>query len=436
MTRSTEELLMAKEKNVPRGVSNIHPIFAKEGKGAILTSIEGKDYIDFAGGIGTLNVGYSPGKVVDAIIDQCNKYLHTCFTVVMYSTYIDLAERLNSLTPGNFPKKTMFVNSGAETVENGVKIARHYTKRPGVICFEQGFHGRTLLGMSLTSKVKPYKFGFGPYASEIYRMPSAYCYRCSFGMEYPSCGLACAGHLEDFFVSTMDAEHIAALIIEPVMGEGGFIVPPHDYFLKLQEICRKNGIVYIMDEVQTGICRTGKLFASEHHAVEPDIILMAKSLAAGLPLGAVTGRAEIMDSPHAGGLGGTFVGNPVACRAAMATLDLIMEQNLIEKGLLLGEKIMKTANKWIEKYKIIGDVRGLGPMIGFELVKNRKTKEPASDETRKIIAMCREQGLLIISCGMFSNVIRILTPLVITDDQLAKGLSILEKAIEKADREL
>jgi len=436
MTRSTEELLAAKEKNVPRGVFNIHPIFAKEGKGAILTSIEGKEYIDFAGGIGTLNIGYSPKKVVEAIIDQSESYLHTCFHVVMYGPYIELAERLNSLTPGSFSKKSMFVNSGAEAVENGVKIARYYTGRPGVICFEQGFHGRTLLALSLTSKVKPYKFGFGPYASEIYRMPSPYCYRCSFGRNYPSCELACAKHLEDFFISNADAEHIAALIIEPVTGEGGFIVPPKDYFLQLHEICRKHGILFIMDEVQSGMGRTGKLFASEHFSVEPDIILMAKSLAAGLPLGSITGRAEIMDSPHIGGLGGTFSGNPVACRAALAVLDLIKEENLLERAQQLGEKISATLTGCMEKFKIIGDVRGLGPMIGMELVKDRRTKKPAVDETKNIIASCREDGLLVISCGMYSNVVRILAPLVISDDQLNRGLAILEMAIQKADQNL
>ena len=436
MTRSTEELLAAKEKNVPRGVFNIHPIFAKEGKGAILTSIEGKEYIDFAGGIGTLNIGYSPKKVVEAIIDQSESYLHTCFHVVMYSPYIELAERLNALTPGSFSKKSMFVNSGAEAVENGVKIARYYTGRPGVICFEQGFHGRTLLALSLTSKVKPYKFGFGPYASEIYRMPAPYCYRCSFGRNYPSCELACARHLEDFFISNADAEHIAALIIEPVTGEGGFIVPPRDYFLQLYEICRKHGILFIMDEVQSGMGRTGKLFASEHFSVEPDIILMAKSLAAGLPLGSITGRTEIMDSPHIGGLGGTFSGNPVACRAALAVLDLIKEENLLERAQQLGEKISATLTGCMEKFKIIGDVRGLGPMIGIELVKDRRTKKPAVDETKNIIASCREDGLLVISCGMYSNVVRILAPLVISDDQLNRGLAILERAIQKADQNL
>jgi 4-aminobutyrate aminotransferase/(S)-3-amino-2-methylpropionate transaminase len=436
MTRSTEELLAAKEKNVPRGVFNIHPIFAKEGKGAILTSIEGKEYIDFAGGIGTLNIGYSPKKVVEAIIDQSESYLHTCFHVVMYGSYIELAERLNALTPGSFSKKSMFVNSGAEAVENGVKIARYYTGRPGVICFEQGFHGRTLLALSLTSKVKPYKFGFGPYASEIYRMPAPYCYRCSFGRNYPSCELACARHLEDFFISNADAEHIAALIIEPVTGEGGFIVPPKDYFLQLYEICRKHGILFIMDEVQSGMGRTGKLFASEHFSVEPDIILMAKSLAAGLPLGSITGRTEIMDSPHIGGLGGTFSGNPVACRAALAVLDLIKEENLLERAQKLGEQMSATLTGCMEKFKIIGDVRGLGPMIGIELVKDRRTKKPAVDETKNIIASCREDGLLVISCGMYSNVVRILAPLVISDDQLNRGLAILERAIQKADQNL
>jgi 4-aminobutyrate aminotransferase/(S)-3-amino-2-methylpropionate transaminase len=343
---------------------------------------------------------------------------------------------LNALTPGSFSKKSMFVNSGAEAVENGVKIARYYTGRPGVICFEQGFHGRTLLALSLTSKVKPYKFGFGPYASEIYRMPAPYCYRCSFGRNYPSCELACAKHLEDFFISNADAEHIAALIIEPVTGEGGFIVPPKDYFLQLYEICRKHGILFIMDEVQSGMGRTGKLFASEHFSVEPDIILMAKSLAAGLPLGSITGRTEIMDSPHIGGLGGTFSGNPVACRAALAVLDLIKEENLLERAQKLGEQMSATLTGCMEKFKIIGEVRGLGPMIGIELVKDRRTKKPAVDETKNIIASCREDGLLVISCGMYSNVVRVLAPLVISDDQLNRGLAILERAIQKVDQNL
>jgi len=436
MARTTEELLAAREKNVPQGPFNIHPIFAKEARGETITSIDGKEYIDFTTGIGTLNVGHCPESVIEAVSDQAGKFLHTCFHVVMYEPYIELAEKLNALTPGDFPKKTMFVNSGAEAVENGVKIARYYTKRSGIIAFEQGFHGRTLLAMSLTSKVKPYKFGFGPFAPEVYRIPYPYCYRCRFGLAYPGCELACVRHLEDFFINNAGAEQTAAVIIEPVTGEGGFIVPPKEYFPRLQEICRKNGIVLIADEVQSGIGRTGKLFASEHFGIEPDIILTAKSLAAGLPLAGITGRAEMMDAPHVGGLGGTYGGNPLACRAALAVLEMIEKNNLLKKSRALGAKIENALNKWKQRYKIIGDVRGLGAMMAAELVKDRKTKEPAEEETKAIVSQCREDGLLTLSCGNYGNVIRILAPLVITDEKLEKGLSILENAIRKADESL
>ena len=436
VSSNTETLLKAKKKNIPRGVFNVHPIFAREGRGAVITCIDGKEYIDFAGGIGTLNAGYCPNSILQAVSEQIEKYLHTCFHVIMYEPYVALAEKLNTITPGDFRKKTMFVNSGAEAVENGVKIARYYTGRPGITAFDQGFHGRTLMGMTLTSKVKPYKFGFGPYAPEVYHMPFPYCYRCKFGLTYPSCQLACALYLEDFFINYIDAEHVAAVIIEPVAGEGGFVIPPKDYFLKLQEICKKNEIVLIIDEVQSGMARTGKLFAIEHFSIEPDIILTAKSLAAGFPLGGVTGKAEIMESPHIGGLGGTFGGNPVACKAALAVLDMIESESLIEKSHMLGKKIVSLLDSWEEKYNIIGDVRYLGAMIGLELVRNRNTKEPAADETKKVIALCREQGLLMLSCGTYSNVLRILAPLVITDVQLEKGMAILENAIKKVNESI
>jgi len=436
MARSTDELLQAKEKNVPRGVFNIHPIFTEEARGETITSIDGDEYIDFCAGIGTVNVGHCPGPIVEAVRDQAGRYIHTCFHVVMYEPYIELAEKLNALTPGDFPKKTMLVNSGAEAVENGVKIAKYATGRAGVIAFEQAFHGRTLLGMSLTSKVKPYKHGFGPFAPEVYRMPYAYCYRCKFGLTHPDCNLACAEHLEDFFINNAGAEQIAAVIIEPVAGEGGFIVPPKDYFPRLAEICKKHGIVLIVDEVQSGIGRTGKLFAIEHSGVEPDIMLTAKSLAGGLPLGGVTGRAELMDAPHVGGLGGTYGGNPLSCRSALAVLEMVEKEKLIEKAQKVGEKIETALTEWQGRREIIGDVRGLGAMMAAELVKDRKTKEPAAEATKQIVTQCREQGLLTLSCGNYGNVIRILAPLVISDEKLEKGLSILGDAIEKADESL
>ncbi len=433
MARTTEELLAAREKNVPQGPFNIHPIFAERARGETITSVDGKEYIDFTTGIGTVNVGHCPETVVEAVTDQAGRFLHTCFHVVMYEAYIELAEKLNAVTPGDFPKMTMLVNSGAEAVENGVKVARYFTGRSGVIAFEHGFHGRTLLAMSLTSKIKPYKLGFGPFAPEIYRMPYPYCYRCAFGLKHPECGLACAERIEDFFINNASAEQTAAVIIEPVAGEGGFIVPPKDYLVRLRETCREHEIVFIADEVQSGIGRTGKLFACEHFGVEPDVLLTAKSLAAGLPLAGVTGRAEIMNAPHVGGLGGTYGGNPLACRSALAVFDMIEKDNLLVKSAALGKRLRDTLNEWQQKYKIIGDVRGLGAMMAAELVKDRKTKQPAADETKAIVEQCREEGLLTLSCGNYGNVIRILTPLIISDEKLEKGLAILEKAIKQAD---
>ena len=421
-----EELLKLREKHVPQGVFNVLPMFVSEAKGAVLKDVEGKEYIDFAGGIGVENVGHCTTKVVDAIKSQAEKYIHTCFHVVMYEPYIELAKKLNEVTPGDFPKMTMFANSGAEAVENAVKIARYYTKRPAVIAFENAFHGRTLLGMTLTSKVKPYKWGFGPFAPEVYRMPFAYCYRCPYGKTYPSCNLRCAEALNDFFINQVAADQVAAVIAEPVQGEGGFIVPPKGYFKRVQEICKENGIIFIMDEIQSGMGRTGYLFASEYFEVEPDMILSAKSLAAGMPISAVTGRAEVMNAPHVGGLGGTYGGNPLSCVAALAVFETIEEENLVEKSKKLGEEVRLAFEKLQEKHPIIGEVRGLGPMLALELVKDRETKEPAADEAKKIVQMAFEKGLILLSCGNFSNVIRTLMPISIERGQLEKGLAILD----------
>ena len=314
---------------VPRGPFNVAPIFVKSARGAIVEDVDGNTYIDFAGGLGCLNVGSSATAVVDAIKNQAEDFSHTCFHVSMHEPYIALAESLNQLTPGSFPKKTFFANSGAEAVENAVKIARSYTGRQAVIAFEDAFHGRTLLAMTLTSKVRPYKVGFGPFAPEIYRLPFAYCYRCSYSLTYPSCNLRCARPaLEDFFKHHVAAESVAAVIVEPVLGEGGFVVPPVEFFTELQAVCRDNGILIIADEVQTGLGRTGELFACEQFDLEPDILITAKSLGGGLPISSITGRAELMDHPMVGGLGGTFGGNPLACRAALAVLDKIGSENL------------------------------------------------------------------------------------------------------------
>ncbi len=429
MSRS-DELAALREREVPRAVFNTHLLFVSEAKGALIRDVDGREYIDFAGGIGVQNVGHCAQRVVEAIKVQAEKYIHTCFHVAMYEPYLELASRLNQVSPGDFPKMTMFANSGAEAVENAIKIARYYTKRLGVIAFENAFHGRTLLAMTLTSKVKPYKWGFGPFAPEVYRMPFAYCYRCSYGQTYPECGIRCAEAIKDFFINQVSADQVAAIIAEPIQGEGGFITPPKEYFKRVKEICEENGIVFIMDEIQSGMGRTGYLFASEYYGVEPDIILSAKSLAAGMPLSAVTGKAEIMDAPHVGGLGGTYGGNPVSCAAALAVLDTIEQESLLDKARELGEKVRTELEGLQSKYEIIGEVRGLGPMLALELVRDRKTKEPAADEAKRLVQIAFEKGLVILSCGNFSNVIRTLMPLAIDEDQLERGLQILDESFE------
>jgi 4-aminobutyrate aminotransferase / (S)-3-amino-2-methylpropionate transaminase / 5-aminovalerate transaminase len=432
--KTNESLLAERNKHIPQGPFNTHPIFAAKAKGALITDIEGKEYIDFAGGIGVNNIGHCDEEVVKAIKDQVDQYIHTCFHVVMYEPYVELAKKLNDITPGTFPKKTMFANSGAEAVENAIKIARHATGRPATIAFADAFHGRTLLALSLTSKMKPYKFGFGPYAPEIYRMPYAYCYRCALGLEYPSCELSCAYYLKEFFATHISGEQVAALIAEPVLGEGGFVVPPKEYFKVLHKICHDNGILFIADEVQTGFGRTAKMFAIENYEVVPDIIVMAKSMAGGLPLSAITGRTEVMDHPQLGGLGGTFSGNPVACRAALAVLEQFEKKKLLTEGEEIGKKVMKRFKEFYEKYPVVGDVRGLGAMVGMELVVDRQTKEPATALTKQLVARCREKGLLMISAGTYSNIIRPLMPLVITDDQLERGLEIVAEAFDELAR--
>ncbi|HQT96866.1 MAG TPA: 4-aminobutyrate--2-oxoglutarate transaminase [Thermodesulfobacteriota bacterium] len=431
MPMDTAALLEMRNRNIPRGAFNATPAFIREARGAVMIDRDGRELIDFAGGIGVNNVGHSHPKVVAAIKDQADKFIHTCFHVAMYEPYVELASKLNELAPGDFPKMTMLANSGAEAVENAVKIARYATGRPAVIAFENGFHGRTLLTMTLTGKVKPYKYGFGPFAPETYRMPYAYCYRCPFGLKYPTCGVSCADHLETFFVGNVAAELTAAVIAEPIQGEGGFVTPPPEYFPKLQAICRKYGIVLIIDEIQTGMGRTGKLFAIDHWGMAPDIILLAKSLAGGLPLSAVTGRAELMNKPHAGGLGGTFSGNPICCRAALAVLEIFREDGLLARAEALGEKIRARFEELRNRFEIVGDVRGKGPMMAIELVRDRKTKTPASEETKKLVRICYEKGLVLISAGNFGNVIRTLMPLVITDEQFDRGFDILASGMEE-----
>jgi len=416
-------------KAVPRGLSHGTPIYVAKAEDAWLEDVDGNRYIDFAGGIGCANAGHRQQPVVDAISAQLDKFLHTCVQVTPYEGYIRLAERMNEVTPGEFPKKTLFVNTGAEAVENAVKIARAYTKRPAIIAFEDAFHGRTMMTLALTSKTHPYKAGFAPFPGDVYRVPFAYCYRCSYNLKYPSCDLYCARHLEDAFKRVVANEEVAAVIAEPVMGEGGFIAPPPDYFKVLIDLCHKHGILFIADEVQSGFGRTGKMFASERYGIEPDLIVTAKSLGGGLPLAAVTGRAEIMDAPGPGGLGGTFAGNPLSCAAALAVLDLFEAENLLARANELGDRFQRRAREWQRRWAIIGDVRGLGGMQAIELVKSTETKTPATDETKQITQYCYEHGLITITAGSYSNVIRVLVPLVATNEQMDEGLDVLESAL-------
>ncbi len=429
-SQKTNEILQeTRSKYIAKGISSGTTGYISHGKGALLYDVVGNEYIDFAGGIAVMNVGHSHPKVVNAIKEQAEKFTHTCFMVSPYESSVTLAKKLCETTPGDFPKAAMFANSGAEAVENAIKIARYYTQKQGIIAFDAGFHGRTLMGMTLTSKVKPYKFGMGPFAPEVYRMPYANCYRCPFNQEYPGCDLACADHLEYFFVNHVAAEQTAAIIVEPVQGEGGFIAPPKEYFQRLKKICEDNNVLFISDEIQTGIGRTGHMFAMEYYGVEPDLTTTAKSLAAGMPLSAVVGKKEIMDCVHPGGIGGTYGGNPIACEAALAVFDILESDNLLEKSKQLGKTLEKAFLDMQKKYDIIGDVRGLGPMIAIELVKDRQTKEPAADETKALVSYCYERGLIILGCGTLGNVIRFLMPLVITEEQLKKGLDIIETGL-------
>jgi len=426
----SQEWMRRRADAVPRGVSQITPIFVDRAEGALIEDVDGNHFIDFAGGIGCLNAGHRAPDVVAALRRQLDRFLHTCFMVTPYEGYVRLAEKLNAAAPGDFPKKTLLLNSGAEAVENAVKIARAYTHRPAVICFEDAFHGRTLLTMSLTSKTHPYKAGFEPFASDIYRVPYAYCYRCSYGLTYPGCAVHCAHHLEDTFTRVVAAESVAAVIVEPVLGEGGFITPPREFLSIVQEICRRHGIVFVADEVQTGFGRTGKLFACEHYGIAPDLLVTAKSLGGGLPLAAVTGRAEIMDHTGPGSLGGTFGGNPLACEAALAVLEAMDHENLPDRAARLGERFVTRARDWQKRWPIVGEVRGLGAMQAIELVRSKQTREPAADETKQIARYCYEHGLIVLSTGSYSNVIRLLMPLLITDDQFEEGLGVLESAFE------
>ena len=407
---------------VSAGLGTAIPIVVKRAQDAIIEDLDGNRIIDLGAGIGVVNVGNAAPRVVRAVQEAVAAFTHTNFTTAPYMGYIEVCEALNRLTPGDFKKKSILQNSGAEAVENAIKIARHYTKRAAIVVFEHAYHGRTNLTMALTAKNIPYKDGFGPFANEIYRMPLPYAYRWLGNPEsITQDALDLVTHKIE---KEIGAGNVAAIIIEPVIGEGGFIVPPNGFMPGLQEFATKNGIVFIADEVQSGFARTGKLFAVEHEGMAPDMIITAKGIAGGLPLSAVTARAEIMDSSHVGGLGGTYGGNPIACAAALAAIETIEEENLVDRAAHIGRILFETLNALKVQYPIIGDVRGRGAMVAIELVKPGG-KDPNPEAMAKIIKYCQSKGVLILTAGTYGNVIRFLPPLVITDELLNDGLSVL-----------
>ena len=425
----SQALMKRRHAAVAQGAYHATPIFVERAEGAVVEDVDGNRLIDFAGGIGCLNTGHRAPAVVEAVRHQLDRFLHTSFNVLPYESYVAVCERLNAIAPGRGPKKTVLLNSGAEAVENAIKIARFFTKRPAIICFEDAFHGRTYMAMAATSKTHPYKAGFEPFPSDVYRIPYAYCYRCSYSLRYPACDVHCARHIEDTFKRVVSAESVAAVIVEPILGEGGFVTPPAEFYPTLGEICRQHGILLIADEVQTGFARTGAMFACERLGLEPDLVTMAKSLTGGLPMAAVTGRAEIMDAPGVGQLGGTFAGNPVACEAALAVFEMIEKEDLCTRANALGERFRKRAAKWQSRWELVGEVRGLGAMQALELVRSKSTREPADEETRQVSQYCYEHGLVTITAGSFSNVIRLLMPLVITDAEMDEAMDVLEAAL-------
>ena len=424
----SRDLMERRQEFVARGVASTMNVFAAKADGAIIEDVDGNQYIDFAGGIGAMNIGHSRAEVTKAIAEQVAKFTHTCFSVMMYEPYIELAERLVKLTPGEFPKKAIFFNSGAEAVENAVKIARWATGRPAVIVFDNAYHGRTLMTMTMTSKVKPYKYRFGPYAPEVYRAPFPYPYRMN--MSAQESIEFCINELERMFVGEVAPDQVAAIVVEPVQGEGGFMVSPPGFLLALKQVCEKYNILFVADEIQSGFCRTGRMFAVEHDGVDPDLMIIAKSMGAGMPISGVVGRAEIMDAPPPGTLGGTYSGNPVACAAALAVLDLYEESDYAARSREIGHIITKRFLNLQDHYPLIGDVRGLGGMAAMELVKDRSTKEPDSQAASDVLTAAHHRGLVLIKAGMYDNVVRILVPLCVTDEQLNRGLDILEAALE------
>ena len=420
------ELIKRRGEAVSASLGTAFPVFIDHAAGAIIVDVDGNSILDLGAGIAVLNVGHSQNRVADRVKTQIDAFSHTCFMVVPYTGYVEVCEALNRLTPGKFKKKSALFNSGAEALENAVKIARSYTKRSAVIVFEHGYHGRTNLTMAMTAKNMPYKDSFGPFAPEIYRMPMAYPFRWNGDQS------KCAQEDLDMVIHIIEKEigvkNVAAIVIEPIQGEGGFVVPPKGFLPGLVNFSKENGIVFIADEVQTGFGRTGKMFASEDENIEPDLITTAKGIAAGLPLSGVTGRAEIMDSIHLSGLGGTYGGNPIACAAALGAIEVIEQDKLVERANKIGQIMHDALTAMMKKYSIIGEVRGRGAMQAIELVKPGTT-EPNPEALTAIIKYCTSKGVLILSAGTYANVVRLLPPLVIEEDLLLDGLAVLDEAL-------
>jgi 4-aminobutyrate aminotransferase / (S)-3-amino-2-methylpropionate transaminase / 5-aminovalerate transaminase len=419
----SQEIIARKEQVVAEPLSLVHPVVVAEGRGALLTDVDGNTFVDLTGGVGCLNVGHSHPRVVEAAQQQLSRFGHTDFTIIPYEPYVELAERLIGISPVRPPAKAAFFNAGTEAIENAIKFARSFTKRPAVIAFEGAFHGRTLLAMTMTSKTHPYKAGLGPFAPEVYRVPFPHSYRG------PSTDEALAA-LERAFLTQVAPESVAAIVMEPVLGEGGFVAAPTEFVQGVRRLCDEHGIVFVVDEVQTGYGRTGKMWAIEHHGVEPDLLVVAKSIAAGLPLSAVLGRAEIMDAPPDSAIGGTYVGNPVAQAAALAVLDVFEEENLVAQASALGETIRGRMDAWRDRFDAVGDVRGLGAMLAIELVRDRETKEPDADSATAVVEAAAQRGVLLLKSGIYGNCIRVLTPLVISDAELDEALGAWEQALE------
>lgn len=425
----SRELLVLHKEHVPQAVAPHVPVVVDHAQGALVTDVDGNQFIDLTGGVGVMNVGYGHPKVLAAVQAQTERFLHTDYSVLPYESLIRLAQRLGQLTPGPEPKKSFFFNSGAEAVENAVKIARAHTGRRGLISFEGGFHGRTWMALSLTGRVRPYKQDFGPLVGDVHQMPFPYGYRKPYPVSDEEYGHICLQQIERAFHTRVAPEDVAAVIFEPVLGEGGFVVPPRDFFAGLQDLCRRHGILVIADEVQTGFGRTGHMFASEYFGIEPDLVIVAKSLAAGLPLSGVVGRADIMDAVQGGGIGGTYAGNPVACAAGLAVLDILAEENLVARSQELGRRIRARLEGLQARCDLVGEVRGLGAMLALELVEDRVTRAPAATAAGNILQRAARQGVLALRAGIYSNCIRLLMPLTIPFDQLDEALAVLETAI-------